>query len=117
MFCWMVSLETTVGSAVQRQAEFLDGAGVVGGAEAVADPCGVGVTVGQVGMRVSMSFMNVGFEGAKRATDAILAGSFDALAVGDADALAPAAADSGCRGGRLGGVVRLSGWSRLHPGR
>ena len=45
----MVSLETTVGGLqLQRQAEFLDGAGVVGGAEAVADPCGVGVTVGQV---------------------------------------------------------------------
>ena len=41
-----------------------------------------------------MSFMNVGFEGAKRATEAILAGAFDALAVGDADALALAAADS-----------------------
>ena len=41
-----------------------------------------------------MSFMNVGFEGTKRATDAIFAGAFDALAVGDADALAFAAADS-----------------------
>ena len=49
-----------------------------------------------------MSFMNVGFEGAKRATDAILAGSFDALAVGDADALAPAAADSDAEAGDLG---------------
>ena len=41
-----------------------------------------------------MSFMNVVSEGAKRATDAILAGAFDALAVGDADALALASADS-----------------------
>ena len=32
--------------------------------------------------------MNVGFEGTKRATDAIFAGAFDALAVGDTDALA-----------------------------
>ncbi len=97
--------------------EFLDGAGVVGGAEAVADPCGVGITVGQVGDEGVHVVHERGVRGREAATDAILAGAFDALAVGDADALALASADSEADADVLGVWYRLPGWSRLRRGR
>lgn len=64
-----------------------------------------------------MSFMNVGPEGAKRATDAIFCRCVDALAVGDADELALVAADSDADIQKTWGVLAAAWLEPIAPRR